>query len=245
MKDKIIIIFLFAFQALAIPFALLSGFLLLISIEGLSETDLTQTKVVIQCVVALITLLIGVLYIGTYIFSLIKTIINKKVSFISCLPVFHGIIFVYAVMLWGCVNQWWIPGDNSVIASLPRYKNSDCYYGENIQGNTGYCKYYFSNDDAIVEKVEENKYFKQVTVEDIEKLKGYFDNFKGMVEYEEYIDEYDFKYECIDTLDYIYIEMKDTYGKYQNYPDKYSEYNVYLFDVQTKTLYYIISNIKL
>ena len=41
----------------------------------------------------------------------------------------------------------------------------------------------------------------------------------------------------------FYIENKDTCEKYKNYPDKYAAYNVYFFDVQTKTLYYIHSNI--
>jgi len=43
--------------------------------------------------------------------------------------------------------------------------------------------------------------------------------------------------------DYFYIENKDTCEKYKNYLDKYAAYNVYFFDAQTKTLYYIHSNI--
>lgn len=243
MKNKIGIIVLFAFQSLAIPFALLAGLMLLFSIVSLTETDWTQIKVVIQSIVALITMLIGVLYIGTYIFSLIKTINNKKVSFISWLPVLHGIVAVIAIMMWGYVNQsFWMPGDNPIIASLPRYESSDCYYGEGFQDYTDYCKYYFSKDD-VIENLEENKYFKQVTVNDIEEVKSYFENFKGWVEYEKYKVNYDFKYECIDISDYFYIENKYTCEKYKDYPDKYSAYNVYLFDSQTKTLYYIHSNI--
>ncbi len=243
MKNKIGIVVLFVFHALAIPFALLAGLMLLFSIVSLTETDWTQIKVVIQSIVALVTMLIGVLYIGTYVFSLIRTINNKKISFISWLPILHVVVAIIAIMVWGGINQsFWMPGDNPVIASLPRYESSDCYYGEGFQDYTDYCKYYFSKDD-VVEILEKNKYFKQVKVNDIEEVKSYFENFNGGVEYEEFKDNYDFKYECIDTSDYFYIENKDTYEKYENYPDKYSAYNVYFFDVQTKTLYYIHSNI--
>lgn len=85
MKNKIGIIVLFTLQALAIPFALLAGLMLLFSIVSLTETDWTQIKVFIQSIVALITMLIGVSYLGTYTFSLIKTVNNKKVSLISWL----------------------------------------------------------------------------------------------------------------------------------------------------------------
>lgn len=243
MKNKIVIIVLFVFQALAIPFALLSGLMFLFSIVSLTETDWAQTKVVIQSIVALITMLIGFLYIGTYIFSLMRTINNKRISFISWVPILHIVIAIIAIMVWGGVNQsFWLPGDNHVIASLPRYESSDCYYGEGFQDYTDYCKYYFSKDD-VVENLEENKYFRQVEVNDIDEVKSYFENFNSWVEYEEFKDSYDFKYECIDTSDYFYIENKDTCEKYEDYPDKYSAYNVYFFDIQTRTLYYIHSNI--
>ena len=133
--------------------------------------------------------------------------------------------------------------EKPVLASLPKYENSDCYYGEGFQDYTNYCKYYFLKNDNIIEKLKEIKYFKPLTSEDVEEVKSYFEDFKGWVEYEEYKDKYDFKYEYVDTSDYFYIENKDTYEKYKNYYDKYSAYNVYFFDAQTKTLYYIHSNI--
>ncbi|MBR2452610.1 MAG: hypothetical protein IKB32_00970 [Clostridia bacterium] len=133
--------------------------------------------------------------------------------------------------------------ENPVIASLPRYENSDCYYSDGFQDYTNYCKYYFSNNDTIIEILKENKYFKPLTQEDVEEVKSYFENFKGWVEYEEYEDKYDFRYDSVDTSDYFYIENKDNCEKYKIYPDKYAAYNVYFFDVQTKMLYFIHSNI--
>ena len=133
--------------------------------------------------------------------------------------------------------------EDPVIASLPRYDNSDCYYSEGFQDYTGYCKYYFSKNDSIMECLEENKYLKPLNKEDVEEVKSYFEDFKGWAEYQEYKDQYDFRYDSVDTADYFYIENRDTCEKYKNYPDKYAAYNVYFFDVQTKILYYVHANI--
>ncbi len=100
MKNKTGIIILFTIQALGIPFALVAGFMLLFSIANFFQTDWSQTEVFVQAIIALITMLIGVSYIGTYFFSLIKTISNKGISFISCLPILHGIVAVIALILW-------------------------------------------------------------------------------------------------------------------------------------------------
>ena len=105
MKNKIGIIILFVIQAIAIPFALLAGLMLLFSVVSFVETDWSQMEVVIQSVVALITMLIGVLYIGTYSFSLIKTFDNKKLSFVSWLPILHGMVALVSFVLWNYVNQ--------------------------------------------------------------------------------------------------------------------------------------------
>ena len=132
---------------------------------------------------------------------------------------------------------------NPTLVSLPKYENSECYYGEGFQDYTDYCKYYFSEDSNITEKIAKNKYFNIVTENDVYTLKSYFENFEGWVKFEKYEDKYDFNQECIDTADYFYIENKETCSKYKDYPDKYSAYNVYFFDVQTKTLFFIHNNI--
>ena len=104
MKNKIGIIILFTFQALAIPFSLIAGFMLAFSVVSILTMGLFGTGEVIQSVVALITMIIGSLYTGTYAFSLIKTRINGKISFVSWLPFFHGIIALGAVLLWNYVD---------------------------------------------------------------------------------------------------------------------------------------------
>lgn len=133
--------------------------------------------------------------------------------------------------------------ENPVIASLPKCDGSDCYYSDGFQDYTNYCKYYYSKQNNIVEAIKNNQYFKPVTSDGIVELNSYFDNFEGWLAYVDYKEQYDFQKSNIDMLDYFYIENKDTCEKYAGYHDKYSAYNVYFFDTQTKTLFLIHSNI--
>jgi hypothetical protein len=89
-----------------------------------------------------------------------------------------------------------------------------------------------------LEEVKNNTYFKPVTPDDITELNSYFDNFEGWLEYVEYKDKYDFQRNDIDTEDYFYIKNDEISEKH-----KYWDYDVYFFDVQTKTLFFIHNNI--
>lgn len=94
-----------------------------------------------------------------------------------------------------------------------------------------------------MDEVKNSQYFKIVTPDDIMEINSYFDNFEGWLEYVEYSEKCDFQKNIIDTQDYFYIENNETSKKYEGYLDKYSAYNVYFFDVQIKTLYFIHNNI--
>ena len=128
--------------------------------------------------------------------------------------------------------------ENPVIASLPQADTSDCYYSDGFQDYTDYCKYYYAKQENVLEEVKNNPYFKPVTPDDITELNSYFDNFEGWLEYVEYQDKYDFQRNDIDTEDYFYIENDEISEKH-----KYWDYDVYFFDVQTKTLFFIHNNI--
>ena len=131
--------------------------------------------------------------------------------------------------------------EDLIIASLPKYESSDCYYSEGFQDFTNYCKYYFPNNDEILEALKVNRYLKPVTGDDVEEIKSYFENFKSWVEFQEYKDKYDFRDECIDTEDYFYIDSEE-----HTWSDGHTslvKYNIYLFDTQTQVLYYFHNNI--
>lgn len=119
----------------------------------------------------------------------------------------------------------------NVSSSLPEWETSECYRGDGFQDYTDYCKYYYSKKDNVVEQFRVNKYFKQVSPIDVERVRSFFEDFEGWVKFEDYAAHYDFESECVDTADYFYIEN-----------DGYASYDVYLFDTQTSILYFIHSN---
>ena len=158
----------------------------------------------------------------------------KKILFVT----FPVVLILLLLIVFLIIQLFSNVFENPVIASLPKYESSDGYYSDGLQDFTNYCKYYFSEDDFIIKQIKENRYLKKVTDNDVEEVKSYFENFKDWVEFEEYKDQYDFRDECIDTEDYFYIENDKTSEE-----RKYWDYDVYFFDVQTKTLYFIHSNI--
>ena len=77
MKNKILIIFLFILFAIPIPVAMLGS--LLTSIWFVSS--IIKESSYIEIIMSLFGMVIGITYFVTYIYSLIKTIKNKKISF--------------------------------------------------------------------------------------------------------------------------------------------------------------------
>ena len=160
---------------------------------------------------------------------------NLKKKFIIILSALVVVLIVMGFLIYELSS---IVYENPVIASLPQADTSDCYYSDGFQDYTDYCKYYYANQENVLEKVKNNPYFKPVTPDDITELNRYFDNFEGWLEYVDYKDKYDFQRNIIDTEDYFYIENNETEEEH-----KYWNYDVYFFDVQTKTLFFIHNNI--
>ena len=160
---------------------------------------------------------------------------NLKKKFIIILSALVVVLIVIGFLIYELSS---IVYENPVIASLPQADTSDCYYSDGFQDYTDYCKYYYAKQENVLEEVKNNPYFKLVTPDDITELNSYFDNFEGWLEYVEYQDKYDFQRNDIDTEDYFYIENDEISEKH-----KYWDYDVYFFDVQTKTLFFIHNNI--
>ena len=155
---------------------------------------------------------------------------KKIIIILSVLVVLIGIVLL--------INQ--LPSkiyENPAIVSLPEYDRADCYYSDGFQDYTDFCKYYYDKQDNILDEVKNSQYFKVIKPDDIIEINKYFDNFEERLEYVDYKDKYDFQRNIIDTEDYFYIENNETEEH------KYWDYDVYFFDVQTKTLFFIHSNI--
>ena len=106
MKKKAGMILLFIFQGLGLLFALISGFILMFLIVAApGQVDFSRASDVVQWLVALLATVTGVAYVGTYTFSLAKTVAGKKVSCISWLPTLHGLVACGTWALWHYVGQ--------------------------------------------------------------------------------------------------------------------------------------------
>ena len=106
-------------------------------------------------------------------------------------------------------------------------------YSDGIfQDYTHYNKYYYKS--KYDKKFKENKYYIEVNEDNIEDLTNYIKAFGGWMEKSS--DVYDFNIESINKGDLFYQKIDE------NYP-QYGYINIYFYDIETHTLYYMYSNI--
>ena len=133
--------------------------------------------------------------------------------------------------------------EDEALRSLPLYEDAERHYSEGVQDYTNYCKYYYSQNENIVDALEENEYYNKVSEGDVEYIKSYFAKFEDRVRYADYKDKYDFDIDIIDNADYYCMQNKSNCEKYKNYHNEYAAFDIYFFDAQTQILYFIHSNI--
>ncbi|MBQ4585679.1 MAG: hypothetical protein IJA82_05685 [Clostridia bacterium] len=151
------------------------------------------------------------------------------------------------VLLCSCFNV--TPRRKIVISTLGEYEKEEFYSSGVFQDYTDYGKYYFSG----VPSIKDNEYFKFVAETDIVVLNGYIDNFDNWVnlisespstkEGRELVKNYDLDRTIINEGDffYIYDKMGEPIGESQY--EQYECYDVYIFDIESCTLYYFHNNI--
>lgn len=133
--------------------------------------------------------------------------------------------------------------EDPVLNTLPEYTQKELYSEGGFQDYTDYGIYTFAPFPEI--QLKENLYFELVS--DTGEILSYVENFEGWVALSdadgELVQKYDFDKSCIDVSDYFYLDTKEgepigkrTYGKFECY-------DLYLFDMDTNTLYYFHSNI--
>ncbi len=104
---------------------------------------------------------------------------------------------------------------------------------DGFQDYVDYCKYWYPNAESL----QKDGRWHPVSEEEIEEIRGYFENFRGWMELAGRLDEYDFDPSCIGAGDYVRIETGS------NHWSQYDDYTLYFFDAETGILYYIHSNI--
>lgn len=149
------------------------------------------------------------------------------------------ITLLACLLLSGCISY-----QNPVIGSLPSAGQGKTYTCGEFQDYTDYGKYrYYGITEDILQK---NPYFQPVTAGDIPVLNDYLENFEGWVELAadcedcELAEMYDFSPEILREGDYFCIINEH---KAEDWPWKYSNYDIYYFSTGTQTLYYFHNNI--
>lgn len=115
--------------------------------------------------------------------------------------------------------------------------SKSAYSSGGFQDYTDYSEYHFN--DRTIEKFKDSKWYTQVTDEDVDYIKSYFENFERWLDHCWYADNYSFdKDEQINAGDYFRI-----YNRYDAEEKKYYNYDVYYVDLETNTVYFIHNNI--
>ena len=97
MKNKAIMRGVMILQALPIPISLIT---ILGSIISLANIGVIIEQSLFVAVVATISMILAGTYSLTYLFSAIKTFANKRISFVSLLPIIHIVVTVVFMILW-------------------------------------------------------------------------------------------------------------------------------------------------
>ncbi len=127
---------------------------------------------------------------------------------------------------------------DEVLASLGKYKSKEFFTSGGFQDYTDYAKYTYENLDF-----SGNQYFNIISSDSMDELNNHIEDFEGWVQAikesepdNEVVLGYDFDSSVISEEDYLYIYDDP------DYPELGS-YKVYLFDVESMTLYYFHNNI--
>ncbi len=167
-------------------------------------------------------------------------------KYFKILSLFFVALFT-VVLLCSCFNV--TPRRKIVISTLGEYEKEEFYSSGGFQDYTDYGKYYFNE----VPSIEDNEHFKVATATDIEVLNGYIDDFDNWVNLisenpstkkeRELVKNYDLDRTIINEGDffYIYDKMGEPIGESQY--EQYECYDVYIFDIESCTLYYFHNNI--
>ena len=102
MKNKVMMQVVIILQALPIPISLITILGSVISLANIHATMIEQSLFV--AIVAAISMILAGTYSLTYLFAATKTLANKRISFVSFLPIIHIVVTVVFMILWG-INE--------------------------------------------------------------------------------------------------------------------------------------------
>ncbi len=97
MKNKVLMWVVMILQTLPIPISLIT---ILGSIISLANIGVMVEQSLFVAVVAAIFMILAGTYSLTYLFSAIRTFANKRISFVSFLPIVHIAVTAVFMVLW-------------------------------------------------------------------------------------------------------------------------------------------------
>ena len=122
---------------------------------------------------------------------------------------------------------------------LPGLIDKEYYSSEPGRDSVKYRKYMYEDTKELREKLEYHEKLMPVTDNATEYIASFFENFGDWAESVDFYSEYDLDKSCIDYGDYFYIENVEIHGGNTGLKDRYRTYDVYYFDIQSMTLYYL------
>ena len=106
------------------------------------------------------------------------------------------------------------------------------------QDFTDYCKYQYGSALPF----EGDARYHVVSDAELAEIIGYYEDFSEWMRVSNRLDEFDFDTACINAGDYCLIDDMEGRPIGENSYEKYENYNLYYFDRETLTLYYMHSN---
>ncbi|MBQ7047284.1 MAG: hypothetical protein IJN85_06065 [Oscillospiraceae bacterium] len=139
--------------------------------------------------------------------------------------------FIFTILLCGCNERGILKG----------YTGMSGFSSESFGDYTDYSKYTYNESGE--KRFEESELYSEVTSEDIENIKSYFDNFRKWAEAIDRLDDFDFDNSLITEGDFFFIETKEGEKISDTVYEKFDNYSVYLYDSETDILFYIHNNL--
>lgn len=129
-------------------------------------------------------------------------------------------------------------GCGASIINIPSgYIRSTENFSSGIQDHTDFCVYIYESANPVKNDAD----YSVATEEDVEILKGYFDDFKGWAELKG--GPFSYQYFGVSAGDYFIIRTKEGQPVGDGEYGKYDDYSVWFFDIESLTLYYMHNNI--
>ena len=153
------------------------------------------------------------------------------------LGVITGVVMLI-LLAFGACAKFLYEVNNEVY--LPGLIDKEYYSSEPGRDSVKYRKYMYEDTKELREELEYHEDFMPVTDKATEYIASFFDDFEDWIEDEGIYSDYNLDKSCIDSKDYFYIENVETYGGDDpDWKDEYRTYDVYYFDIQSMTLYYL------